>query len=201
MDAAVPCSPRARCRRARRRGSRAPAGFGLLEALVACGLITVLAAGVAQLTVASVAAVRASGDETLALLLAVQKVEELRSLAWGREPAGLGPASAAAAGSSGVGRRGSSSAISPGGSLDSSAPGYVDYLSGRGTRVGGGARPPSGTAFVRRWSVQPDSRLPGDLLVLDVVVLPLRAAERAGGATLSPSLPGVVWLSALKGRR
>ena len=174
MDAAAPCSPRVRRSRARRPGLPAAAGFGLLEALIACGLIVVLAASVAQLTLASVAAVRASGDETLALLLAVQKIEQLRSLAWRAERAG---------------------------SLDASVPGYVDYLSRRGTRVGGGARPPSGTAFVRRWSVQPHPRLPDDLLVLDVVVLPLRVAEGAGAAALSPNVPGVVRLSALKGRR
>ena len=159
------------------------AGFGLLEALVACGLIVVLAAGVARLTLASVAAVRASRDETLALLLAVQKIEQLRSLAWGRTPAGGGPGA------------------SPADSLDRNVPGYVDYLSGRGARVGGGVRPPAGTAFVRRWSVQPDPAMPGDLLVLDVVVLPLHAAARAGAGGPAPNQPGVVWLSALKGRR
>ena len=189
MDAVAPCLPRARRRRSRRPGVPAPAGFGLLEALIACGLIVVLAAGVAQLTLASVAAVRASGDETLALLLAVQKIEQLRSPAWDRRPESAGATDP------------TGTAASPAGSLDASVPGYVDYLSRRGTRVGGGARPPSGTAFVRRWSVQPDPRLPDDLLVLDVVVLPLRVAERAGAAALSPNVPGVVRLSALKGRR
>ena len=66
MDAA-PRPPGRRRRRTRRPGPPAAAGFGLLEALIACGLIVVLAAGVAQLTLASVAAVRAAGDETLAL--------------------------------------------------------------------------------------------------------------------------------------
>ena len=100
-----------------------------------------------------------------------------------------------------MGRGGPSGGVSPAGSLDAGVPGYVDYLSRRGTRVGGGARPPSGTSFVRRWSVQPHPRLPDDLLVLDVVVLPLRVAERAGAAALPPNVPGVVRLSALKGRR
>ncbi len=189
MDAAAPRTPGPCRRRARRPGPPAAAGFGLLEALIACGLIVVLAAGVAQLTLAAVAAVRASGDETLALLLAVQKIEQLRSLAWDRRPESAGATDPTGAGPS------------PGGSLDASVPGYVDYLSRRGVPVGGGARPPSGTAFVRRWSVQPDPRLPDDLLVLDVVVLPLRVAERAGAAALSPAVPGVVRLSALKGRR
>ncbi len=181
MDAVALRAPRVRRGGSRRPGLPAPAGFGLLEALIACGLIVVLAAGVAQLTLASVAAVRASGDETLALLLAVQKIEQLRSPAWDRG--------------------GPRATVSPAGSLDASVPGYVDYRSRRGTRVGGGARPPSGTAFVRRWSVQPHPRLPDDLLVLDVVVLPLRVAERAAAAALSPNVPGVVRLSALKGRR
>ncbi len=118
VDAAAPRPPGTRRRRARRPGAPAAAGFGLLEALVACGLIVVLAAGVAQLTLASVAAVRASGDETLALLLAVQKVEQLRSLAWGRELV-----SDAAADPSGAGRRGPSPGASPADSLDRNVPG------------------------------------------------------------------------------
>ena len=189
MDAAAP-------RPSRRPGPTVAAGFGLLEALVACGLIVVLAAGVAQLTLASAAAVRAAGDETLALLLAVQKIEQLRSPAWERAPASPG-----ATDPTGTDRGGPGAGAAPGGSLDRNVSGYVDYLSARGAPVGGGERPPSGTAFVRRWSVQPDPRLPDDLLVLDVVVLPLRVAERAGAAALSPNVPGVVRLSALKGRR
>ncbi len=189
MDAAAP-------RPSRRPGPTVAAGFGLLEALVACGLIVVLAAGVAQLTLASAAAVRAAGDETLALLLAVQKIEQLRSPAWER-----GPASPGATDPTGPDGRGPGAVASPAGSLDRNVSGYVDHLSARGAPVGGGERPPSGTAFVRRWSVQPDPRLPDDLLVLDVVVLPLRVAERAGAAALSPNVPGVVRLSALKGRR
>ncbi len=199
VDPTAPCSPRTRRRGARRLEPPA-AGFGLLEALVASGLIVVLATGVAQLTLASVAAVRAAGDETLALLLAVQKMEELRSLVWEPMQAGHEPGSAAETAPPGTSRRGPLS-VSTGGSLDANVPGFVDYLSRRGTRVGGGARPPSGTAFVRRWSVQPAPRLPDDLLVLDVVVLPLHAAERAGRTALSPNLPDVIWLSALKGRR
>lgn len=196
MDAA-PRPPGRRRGRTRRPGLPAAAGFGLLEALIACGLIVVLAAGVAQLTLASVAAVRASGDETLALLLAVQKIEQLRSPAWDRPPESAGTTDP-----TGADRGGPGAGASPGGSLDRNVSGYVDYLNARGAPVGGGGeRPPSGTAFVRRWSVQPDPRLPDALLVLDVVVLPLRVAERAGAAALSPNVPGVVRLSALKGRR
>ena len=201
MDAAAPRPPGTRGRRFPRPGRPAPAGFGLLEALVACGLIVVLAAGVARLTLASVAAVRASGDETLALLLAVQKIEQLRSLAWGPAPAGGGPLSVAAPDPSGAGDRPPGVGASPADSLDRNVPGYVDYLNGRGARVGGGARPPAGTAFVRRWSVQPAAVMPGDLRVLDVVVLPLRVAARGGAGRPAPNQPGVVWLSALKGRR
>ncbi len=195
MDAA-PRPPGRRRRRTRRPGLPAAAGFGLLEALIACGLIVVLAAGVAQLTLASVAAVRAAGDETLALLLAVQKIEQLRSPAWERRPESAGATDPTGADPGGPG-----AGAAAGGSLQRNVSGYVDYLSARGAPVGGGERPPSGTAFVRRWSVQPDPRLPDDLLVLDVVVLPLRVAERAGAAALSPNVPGVVRLSALKGRR
>ena len=202
MDSAPPrlAGPRRSCRR---RLVSGVAGFGLLEAIIACGLIVVLAAGVAQLTLASVAAVRQAGERTTALLLAVQKMEQMRSLAWSRDLTGSGPVSDLTTdltvdppGAGGAGLR-----AAPADSLDRDVPGYVDYLDGRGVWVGAGARPPSGAAFVRRWSVRAAPGASGDLLALDVVVLPLRVAVRARSTPLAPNVPGVVWLSALKGRR
>lgn len=181
-------------------GRAAAAGFGLIEVLIAAGLIIGLAAGTAQLTVTSLEAIGDAGSLSLGLLLAVQKMEQLQSLElWydsgnatlvadqdtdlSRDPPAAG----------GRGLR-----ASPPGSLDRAVPGYVDYLDRRGAWIGTGNSPPPGTAFVRRWSVQPGPRPFDDLLVLDVVVLPLRLAERAGGAPLPANTPGLVWLGALK---
>ena len=192
-----------RCKFGVPRCTPAAAGFGLLEVLIAAGLIIGLAAGTAQLTVRSIDAIRGAGELTLGLLLAAQKLEQLQTLEWRRDASGLvavsdlttdlssDPPSAG-----GPGLR-----ISPPGSLERSLPRYVDYLDGRGAWVGTGRRPPAGTVFVRRWSVQPGPPPFADLLALDVVVLPLRLAERSRGRALAPNQPGLVRISALKRRR
>ena len=188
----------------RRRGTSraATAGFGLLEVLIAAGLIIGMAAGTARLTVTSIDAIDAAGRLTLGLLLAGQKMEQLRSLEWRYDAQGLAAVSDLTTDLSrdppsagGPGLR-----ASPPDSLRRNMPGYVDYLDGRGAWVGTGSRPPSGAAFVRRWSVQAGRPPFHDLLALDVVVLPLRLAESSGGA-LAPNQPGLVRLGALKRRR
>ena len=184
-------------------GKTAAAGFGLLEVLIAAGLIIGLAAGTAQLTVTSVEAIDDAGRLTQGLLLAVQKMEQLQSLEWRYDASGLVTVSDTATDLSGdpPSAGGPGLRVSPPDSLDRSAAGYVDYLDGRGAWVGTGNRPPAGTAFVRRWSVQAGQPPFDDLLALDVVVLPLRLAESSGGAALAPNQPGLVRLSALKRRR
>ena len=181
----------------------AAGGFGLLEVLISTGLIIGLAAGTAQLTVRSIDAMSDAGELTLGLLLAAQKMEQLRSLEWRHDAGGQVAVSdlttdlsrdPPAAGGPGL-------RASPPDSLDRSAPGHVDYLDGRGAWVGTGSRPPTGTRFVRRWSIQAGQSPFVDLLVLDVVVLPLRLAERSRGAVLAPNEPGLVRLSTLKRRR
>ena len=183
--------------------SPACAGFGLLEVLIAAGLIIGLAAGTAQLTVRSVEAIDAAGDVTLGLLLAAQKMEQLQSLEWRYDASGQLAVSDThtdlardlpAAGGSGL-------RPTPPGSLERDIAGAVDYLDGRGVWVGAGSRPPTGTVFVRRWAVQPGQSPFTDLLALDVVVLPLRLAAAAGGEAIAPGTPGLVWLAALKRRR
>lgn len=184
-------------------GSVSSAGFSLMEVVIASGLIIVLAAGVGRLTAASVDAVRASGDQTMALLLATRKMEQLRSLTWGYDPTDASPQSDLATdlsrdppGGGGVGLR-----AAPADSLERSAPGYADYLDADGAWVGAGATPPAGASFVRRWSVRPSPLAPDDLLALDVMVAPRPVFERAGASPVAPNTPGVVWLGSLMGRR
>ena len=188
-----------------RRGPGTPsvAGFGLVEVLIAAGLIIGLAAGTAQLTVTSMKAIGDAGNLSLGLLLAAQKVEQLRSLEWRYDTGSPIPVSDLITDLSrdppapgGPGLR-----ASPPDSLDRAVAGYVDYLDRHGAWVGTGGRPPTGTAFVRRWSVQAGQPPFEDLLALDVVVLPLRLAESTGNAALAANVPGLVWLGTLKRRR
>ena len=176
-------------------------GFGLAEALVAVSLLAVLSVGVARLVTVSRAALWASSEQTMALLLAVQKLEQLRSLRWsrdrstGRSVSDVGTDLTVDPPTGG----GRGLSPSPADSLERSRNGFADYLDARGRWVGQGAAPPTGTAFVRRWAVGRAGGLSGDRLVLQVVVLPYRRLARAGGAR--PGDPGVVWLVTLRGRR
>ena len=195
-----------RSRRANRSG-RAD-GFWLVEAVVAAGLLALVSAGLAQLLVMSQRATARTSRETLALLLAVQKIEQLQGLTWTYWNPGLVPTSDLSTDVTVESQRVSGERAGTGlqvvgaEALSSDVPGYVDYLDPYGGWLGTGTAPPSaGFAYVRRWSVRPHRRAPRDLLVLDVVVLPAQWVGRAGGASPVRSDPGVVWLTALKGRR
>jgi len=166
------------------------AGFSLIEVTVAVFLLGVAVAGVAQLFALATYANLSATGQTSTTVLAVQKMEQLRGLAWGylEGPGGTLGASIAdlttnlsmdPPTSDGAGLN-----PSPAGTLDSSTPGYVDYLDAAGSWVGTGAQAPVGSAYVRRWSVSPLPSNPGETLVFQVVVVPLRReARRVGQAT------------------
>ena len=59
-----------------------PRGFTILEAVVAIALVIVSAAGVASLFVASARAVGIARTTTIAALLAREKIEQLRAVAF-----------------------------------------------------------------------------------------------------------------------
>ena len=180
---------------------RSTAGYALIETLVAAGVLVGLAAGVAQVALRTGAAVRESGAQGRALFLAVQKIEQLQSLAWTFDDR-LQPVSdevtslaldPPAAG--GRGLQPSGPLTGPGGGA-----GYVDYLDRDGRWVGTGAQPPPGTAFVRRWSVSPVAAPGGDALLLQVLVV--ATTVRGPAATLDPrpNDPGVTWLASVRVR-
>ena len=126
---------------------RSIAGFGLVEALVASALIAGLAIGTAQLVSTSRDAVRDAAWQTTALLLAVQKMEQIRSLSWGFDGATQRTVSDSATDlfrdPPSPGGRGL--APSPSDSLAYSRSGHADYLDVRGRWLGGGAAiPPPG---------------------------------------------------------
>ena len=125
-------------------------GFSLIEALVAMTIMLVGVLPLAQLMAVSTKSNAAAGVNSLATLLAVAKVESLRSTEWGS--ADLAP--------------------SPAGALSTNTPGYVEYLDGRGARLKDAGlvagTPPVGTVYLRRWSVDALPAL--STVVLQVVV-------------------------------
>jgi hypothetical protein len=165
-------------------------GASLIEVLVALLLVVIVTAGVAHLLVWARRTAWSSGTRSIAVTLAIQKLELLRSLRWDHDDSGtprsdtttdlsLEPPAA-----SGTGLQ-----PSPVGTLTTNTPGFVDYVGVDGRWRGTGARPAAGAAFVRRWSVEVFAADGPDTLILTVVVLPLvdapSSSEGARGVRLS----------------
>lgn len=163
----------------------------MAEVAVSVFLMAISAIGVAQLfTIAARANLNAK-SQTSTAVYATQKMEQLRSLAWGYEelagggvgnpitdlqtnlsvdpPAGNGPGLAP----------------TPPDVLDRNIPPYVDYLDAQGGWIGTGATAPPGTVYVRRWSIEPLPANPNDTLVFQVVVIPNEREARR-----NPSVAG-----------
>ena len=122
-------------------------GATLLEATVAIGIIISAVVSLAGLAIIASRATLAAQERSVAVMLAVQKMEQLC-----RVPAAL--------------------EMSPGDALDRDAPGFVEYLGIHGEAPGESHTIP-GVVFVRRWATTP---VPGDsnLLAIQVSVAPCR---------------------------
>jgi type II secretory pathway pseudopilin PulG len=161
-------------------------GFTLVEVLIAMLLIVTAVTGVMALVGISVKAAYASRTETTATMLAEQKVEQLRGLTWGFDPAN--PSAAWSDTTTDLSRwppTGGGRGLSPSplSTLDTNTPGYVDYLDTRGTWVGTGTTPPPNAVYIRRWNVQPLAAHPGDTLLMQVLVTTVkRELELHGSA-------------------
>ena len=128
-------------------------GFTLIEVLIAMALIAVVVVGLAGLITLAVRVAQGAREQTLASILAAQKLEQLRST-----PGSSGPM--------------------PGGSLDTSLPGYADWLDERGQLAGG-----AGVAvYVRRWAVAPAPSL-SNVAVLSVLVSTVARDAQAPAGT------------------
>ena len=150
-------------------------GFALLEVLIAAGLIATIAAGASILISMAWRASRQARARTIVTMVAAEKMEQLRSLAWTHVTT-IGPAislsysdvttdlSNEPATDDGPGLL-----TSPPGTLTSSITGYVDYLDGNGRWVGNGRSAPPPAVYVRRWSVRPLASDPDNTLVFEVV--------------------------------
>jgi prepilin-type N-terminal cleavage/methylation domain-containing protein len=101
-------------------------GFSLLEVLVAIGLIAGALSALAQLLAISVHANIGAETATTAVILAAQKMEQLR---------------------------GEATAVVVGGSLQADTAGFVDFLDAGGRPVAGAGD--AGVSFVRRWAIEP----------------------------------------------
>ena len=149
-------------------------GASLLEALIAVAVVTTVCAGLAQLLMWSRRAAWTSGAQSLAVVFAAQKLEQLRSLAWSIDlDRAVLSDEWTDTGTDPFGEGGTGLQPSPPGTLDANTSGFVDYLDAAGVWQGTGARPPRTAFFVRRWAIKafaPDS---ANTLVLTVTVAAL----------------------------
>jgi type II secretory pathway pseudopilin PulG len=154
-------------------------GFSLVEVTVATGLLAAALMSLAQLFAMSVQSNTSSRDMTFATVLAQQKLEQLRALAWGFDEIGL-PVSDMTTNTavqpedpfSGTGLT-----PSPGDALLGNVQGYHDFVDQWGNTVGFSDE----AMYFRRWSVEPLPTNPNNTLVLQVVVGRVRDRGLAEG--------------------
>ena len=127
--------------------------MGLVEVVVAVGLLVTLAAGVVHLFAMSARSTVRARHRTSSLMLAVDKLEQLHA---------------------GVQTQGT--AVGP---LETRGE-QTEYLDTNGRLVGRGGTPPSGSMYARVWSVGALLGL-NDVLVVRVKVAPIRSGDGVGG--------------------
>ena len=158
------------------------AGFSLIEVLVATAIVMVGVASLAQLAVVSARANGIANATTMTLLLAQQKMEQLRG-----DRTALSP--------------------SPPGALSAPTEGFVDYIDRIGASLGGASTtPPPGAVYIRQWAIEPLAGSPGNAILLQVLVVPRTGSGRPGGSAGSAGsgvarAPGGVRLISVKPRR
>jgi len=144
-------------------------GFSLLETLVAVSVFAVGIGSLAQLIVLATHLNQRSKAVTVAALLAQEKIEQLKAVAWGTDLLGFTVTDVTSdtavlpeAGSGGTGL-----APSPANALKENTEGYCDFADGSGRLLAGGGVPRE-TSFVRRWSI---TALSANTLLIQVHVL------------------------------
>ena len=176
-------------------------GFSLLEVLVASTIMAVALTTLAQLFVMSTNANMSAKSTTYAAVLAQQKMEQLRGLAWGFDTLGLPVTDIStditvipeqAAGGTG---------LAPGGSLGQNIRGYCDFVDKNGISLGTGTTPSVGTVYIRRWTIEPLPTNPNNTIVLQVLVTRLRNRGAADTATGTGRLPDEARVISVKTRK
>jgi hypothetical protein len=165
-------------------------GFALLDALIATTVVVTVTSGVATLLTWSAHAAATAGTQTIATLLARQKLEQLAALEWSVDADGVlhsddtTTVAVDPMRDSGPGLQPSLAST-----VDLDTPEYMDFVAADGAWRGNRPPPAAGAAFIRRWSVVPVSTDPVHSLIVTVSVRPLSEASRgsqvvSSGATL-----------------
>lgn len=176
-------------------------GFTLIEVIVAIVVLATAAIGAAGLFGIALHSTRVARTQTWTAMLAADKLEQLRTLAWTTDEAGAAVSDTSAdvstdpATNGGPGLR-----ISPEDALERNIAGYVDYLDSSGRWVGNGSGAPPEAVYVRRWSIQPLPDDPADTRILQVLVTSAGRPTAAAGAGVRVRGPGGASLVSLRTR-
>lgn len=155
-------------------------GFSLAEVLVATAVLATALVSLAQLFAVSIQSNTSARDTTFATVLAQQKLEQLRALAWGFDEIGL-PVSDTSTNTAVQPEQpfgGTGLAPSPDDSLKDDVPGWVDFVDQWGKIVDADD---AQRMYFRRWSVEPLPTNPNNTLILQVVVGRIRDRGLADG--------------------
>ena len=175
-------------------------GFTLAEVIVSTAIFVTGIVALGQLFAMSTMSNRAARASTSTMMLAQQKMEQLRGLSWGFDVLGL-PLSDSTTDltTSPSGNSGSGLSPSPAGTLTQNTVGFVDYLDQFGNWVGNGGSPPANAVFIRRWSIEPLPTNPNNTLIFQVLVTRLR--NRTDTTTSTRRLPDEARLVSVKTRK
>jgi len=181
---------------------KSEAGFSIIEVLVATGLLATALVALAQLFAIATATNQAARNSTLTMILAEQKIEQLRALQYTFDRVGLPVQDTATdlavyppAATGGKG-------LSPhtDNTLQANTNGYVDYVDHFGRTLGGGTVIPDNTAFIRRWSIEPLPTNPNNVIILQVLVTRQRdrGTGNAGSVSRGPEEARLVTIKSRK---
>jgi type II secretory pathway pseudopilin PulG len=171
-------------------------GISLVEALIAIAIVLGTLGVMMPLLIWSQRAARTASSTSIGVLLASEKLHQLRGLTWHVGSAAEAVADLATDLSSDPPADGGAGLAPTGaGTLTGNRSGYVDYLDEHGLRVGAGPTAPSRTRFVRRWAIAAHPADPSHSVVLHVLVLPASVQGRAASGH-----PHAVHLSSIRTR-
>lgn len=222
MDAMARRGRRERGERGERGERREARGFTLIEVAIAVAVLMTVLGGIAGVWAMAAASTRAAREQTLAMQLARDKLEQLAALTWAVQSVGgvdvlasdvTTNVSRVPATTDGAGTR-----ASPPDSLGTSRATYADYLDARGRWLSAGPSPPADARFVRRWWLARTGTGSSEMLLLQVLVATVSAdaamadagdageaddGDEAMGAAGAwwRNHPGAVWLCGAKVRR
>jgi len=177
-------------------------GSSLIEVLVATVIMVTGLLGMSQLFLLSTMNNTSSRSDTYSTVLAEQKMEQLRALAYGFDMAGL-PVSDISTDTSvspPTGDGGTGLQPSPASALQTNTVGFVDHVNGQGVIVGNGVNPPGSAVYTRRWSVDPLPTNPNNTIVLQVLVTPIRNRGQADAGNVG-RLAGEARVMTIKTRK